>query len=151
MRTWRGAVATGIAALAAMVVVVGCGGGGTTTVTVASKTQAQMEALGEKAQGELRQAKADIERAEATEVAKRSIRSEPTATSIPDGTWASGEFTPGTYRAPGGEDCWWEKLEALGEEVFQPGRYGSEETNILVEIDSRYFKTEECGIWHKVG
>lgn len=75
----------------------------------------------------------------------------PTATSIPDGTWAKGEYTPGTYRAPGGSSCWWEKLEKLGEEVFQPGRYGSEETNILVEIDSRYFKTEECGVWQKVG
>lgn len=78
---------------------------------------------------------------------------EPTATTIPDGIWAKGEYKPGRYRAPGGEFCSWEKRQKLGGEAEGEGfndSYGYGETNILLEIDSPYFKTQECGVWQKV-
>jgi hypothetical protein len=121
--------------VALVLVAAGCGSSETKTVTetAAGKTSEEAES-GEEAASE-----------------GESAAGRPTATTIPDGTWKRGEYTEGTYRAPGGSSCWWEKLNELGEEVFEPGRYGSEETNILVDIDSRYFKTEECGTWEKVG
>jgi hypothetical protein len=78
----------------------------------------------------------------------------PTATTIPDGTWAKGEYEPGTYRAPGGELCNWEQRktaggEASGEEFNE--NYGIGEKNIIIEIDAPYFTTEDCGTWTKVG
>ncbi|HEY6731912.1 MAG TPA: hypothetical protein VI039_12930 [Solirubrobacterales bacterium] len=112
----------------------GCGS--TETKTVTQTVQAESQSEGSSAEAG---------------ASEEALVDEPTPTTIPDGTWAKGEYTPGQYRAPGGPSCWWEKLEKLGEEVFQPGRYGSEERNILVDVDSRFFKTEECGVWQKVG
>jgi hypothetical protein len=74
----------------------------------------------------------------------------PTATEIPDGTWAKGEYTPGTYRAPGGELCSWEKRQSLSREAEGTGNWGGAEKNIVAEVDSPYFKTEGCGVWEKV-
>jgi hypothetical protein len=115
------------------VTLMGCGGGETKTVTETTTSAAEgapppQESISEEAQAD--------------------ITGQPTSTSIPDGTWKLGEYTSGEYRAPGGSRCWWEKLKKLGEESLM---YGSEETNILVDIDTPYFKTEHCGVWRKVG
>ncbi len=75
---------------------------------------------------------------------------EPTATTIPDGTWAKGEYTPGTYRAKGGPMCEWEQRQSLGKEAEGAGQWGIGDSNILAEIDSPYFVTEGCGTWQKV-
>lgn len=116
--------------VAAVLAVAGCGSSETTTVT---------------------------EKVGATEAAspESSETSEtPTATTIPDGTWKRGtEYQPGTYRAPGGGRCWWEQRQRPGGEADGEGfnsNYGSEERNILLEIESPYFKTEHCGTWERV-
>src|ERR1044072_4051497 len=78
----------------------------------------------------------------------------PTKLTIPDGTWAKGEYTPGTYRSPGGETCSWQQNELPGGEKEGEGfneNYGIGETNIMIQINSPYFKTEDCGLWEKVG
>jgi hypothetical protein len=74
----------------------------------------------------------------------------PTATTIPDGTWRRGEYTPGTYRAKGGGTCSWEKRQNLNEEAEGTGNWGGAESNVLAEIDSPYFVTDGCGVWEKV-
>ena len=113
----------------------GCGSSETKTVT---ETVAQKEATG------------SSEAPPATS-AKGTQGAVPTPTSIPDGTWAKDEYTPGTYRAPGGGSCEWEKRQKLSEEAEGTGNWGIGEKNIVAEVDSPYFKTEGCGTWEKVG
>ncbi len=126
--TWKLVLLVGVVATA--LAVAGCGSGETTTVT---------ETVGAAAA-------ASPEPPETSDT--------PTATTIPDGTWKRGaEYQPGTYRAPGGERCWWEQRQRPGGEAGGEGfnsNYGSEERNILLEIDSPYFKTEHCGAWERV-
>lgn len=128
------------ALLGAMVLVLAaCGSSETKTVTetVESKAPAQESSPEESSEGE-----------------EEVTTDEPTATTIPDGTWAKGEYTPGQYRAAGGSLCSWEQDQKLGGEAAGEGfneNYGIGEKNILIEINAPYFKTEECGVWHKVG
>ena len=70
--------------------------------------------------------------------------------SMTDGTWLVGEeLTPGHYVAPGGEDCYWERLSDFRGEIdsiisnhFGPGRQ-------VVEIEATDvgFQTLYCGDW----
>jgi hypothetical protein len=93
--------------------------------------------------------------ASSTETEEAAEGDTPTATTIPDGTWQRGaDYQPGQYRAPGGATCSWEQNEKLGGEAGGEGfneNYGIGEKNPFIEIDSPYFKTEECGTWVKVG
>ena len=72
------------------------------------------------------------------------------AQSFGDGTHLVGtEIAAGTYRAPGGDFCRWERLSSLGGE---PGsRIGSDlgGTNPAVEIQAtdKAFRSEDCGTW----
>lgn len=123
----------------ALVALAGCGSSETKTVT-------------ETVQAEGQAAPAPEETAE--EAPEEATTDKPTATTIPDGTWAKGEYTPGTYRAKGGATCSWEQNQKLGGEAAGESfneNYGIGEKNILIEINSPYFKTEECGVWQKVG
>lgn len=113
---------------------VACGSSETKTVTETVKSEATGAA-----------------QTESSEAVESATTKEPTATMIPDGTWERGEYTPGTYRARGGSLCSWEKRDKLGEEASGTGNWGGSEKNILAEIDSRYFVTEGCGVWQKVG
>jgi len=86
-----------------------------------------------------------------SETTEAESGSKPTATTIPDGTWQLGrDYKPGLYRAPGGANCFWEKNKVAGGSAEGLGN-GSGETNPEIQIDSPFFKTEECGTWHKVG
>lgn len=123
--------------VAAMLVVASmsaCGSGETKTVTETVEQQTE--------------ASRDAEAPEA--VSSGTQGAVPTATTIPDGTWAKDEYTPGTYRAPGGGACEWEKRQKLSEEAEGTGNWGISEKNIVAEVDSPYFKTEGCGLWEKV-
>lgn len=136
-----------LAMFALMLAIAGCGSSETKTVTETVEVESQAAPESEGASG-------SEEEASASEAPEGATTDQPTATTIPDGTWAKGEYTPGTYRAPGGELCSWEqnqKLggEAAGEEFNE--NYGIGEKNILIEINSPYFKTEDCGVWQKVG
>jgi len=70
--------------------------------------------------------------------------------SIPDGTWLVGEeVPPGRYAAPGGGDCYWERLSDFRGETdgiisnhFGPGRQVVE-----IEASDVGFQTLNCGEW----
>ena len=70
--------------------------------------------------------------------------------SVPDGTWLVGEeVTPGRYVAPGGEDCYWERLSDFSGEIdgvvsnyFGPGRQ-----EVEIETSDVGFQTLDCGDW----
>lgn len=72
----------------------------------------------------------------------------PSAT-ISDGHWKAGsDYTPGLYRAPGGEFCEWAQgnSPAAVESGSGHTNYG---VNLLAEIEDPYFRTEGCGTWKK--
>jgi hypothetical protein len=115
-----------ICAAAAMILIAGCGGGSTSTTAEAQGEAANTQ--GEAANGDT-----------------------PTATTIPDGHWERDvDFKPGTYRAPGGQECEWAQADKLeGVEVGSGHtHYGR---NLLVEVRDKYFRTEGCGVWTKQG
>jgi len=98
-----------ICAAAAMFLIAGCGGGSTSTTAEAQGEAANTQ--GEAANGDT-----------------------PTATTIPDGHWERDvDFKPGTYRAPGGQECEWAQADKLeGVEVGSGHtHYGR---NLLVEV-----------------
>lgn len=128
----------GVSFAAAVLLFAGCGSSETTTVTVTKKEAVE-------APGPSEPASSESAPSPATEGGT------PTATTIPDGTWTKDEYTPGTYRAPGGELCEWEQRQQLNQEASGTGTWGIGETNILAELDSPYFLTENCGTWQKVG
>jgi len=70
------------------------------------------------------------------------------------GTFVNGkDYESGTYESTGGQFCEWEADQVLGGEANGEGfnnNYGVGEEHILIEISSPYFKTSECGTWHRV-
>ncbi|UJA20930.1 hypothetical protein HJD18_12380 [Thermoleophilia bacterium SCSIO 60948] len=99
------------------------------------------------AQLDQRSADLDARAAELTE-AEQTLES----TTIPSGVWELGrDFEAGTYRAPGGPGCYWEKLSAPSGkfgDIIANGGFGKNQT---LTIDSPYFSTEGCGDWVKIG
>ena len=74
------------------------------------------------------------------------------ASTIPDGTWELGrDYEAGTYRAPGGGGCYWEKLSAPTGKFGDLITNGGFEKNQTLVIDSPYFSTSDCGEWVKIG
>lgn len=78
----------------------------------------------------------------------------PTATSLGDGVHAVGyHMRAGTYRAYGGEGCYWEQLrnfsgsfDAIIDNQYINGRPAD------VRLTAgQGFKTEDCGVWRRVG
>ena len=70
-----------------------------------------------------------------------------------DGTWlVNEEWAPGTYRAPGGESCYWERMAGFLQELddiiandFGPGPH-----IVTIEASDAGFQTTECGKWERV-
>jgi outer membrane murein-binding lipoprotein Lpp len=69
---------------------------------------------------------------------------------ITDGIWQRGrDFEPGLYRAPGGDGCYWAKLNSAStNDIAENGGFS---TNQTLQIDSPFFQTNECGEWVKIG
>jgi hypothetical protein len=74
----------------------------------------------------------------------------PRATTFGDGTWAVGiDIAPGTYHAPGGSLCYWERDSTFG------GGMGSILANnnatgavvVTIAPTDRAFETSGCGVW----
>lgn len=128
----------GVGFAVAALLFVGCGSSDTATVTVTKEETVEAPTPSGSAESESAPSSA-------------TEGETPTATTIPDGTWTKDEYTPGTYRAAGGELCEWEQRQQLNQEANGTGTWGIGETNILAEIDSPYFLTENCGTWQKVG
>jgi uncharacterized protein HemX len=73
---------------------------------------------------------------------------------IEDGTWRVGEeVAPGTYRAPGGGSCYWERLAGFSGDLDDIIANGVAERNVTVTIapSDVGFHTNDCGTWTKIG
>jgi hypothetical protein len=73
------------------------------------------------------------------------------ATSFGDGTWAVGvDIAPGTYRAPGGVGCQWERLSEFGA-VGTSGVIASDrptsQTTVTIAPTDKGFSSSHCGRW----
>jgi len=70
---------------------------------------------------------------------------------ITDGVWQlEVDYVAGTYRAPGGGGCYWEKLSSPSGEFDAIIANGGFEKNQILTIDSPYFSTSGCGTWELV-
>jgi hypothetical protein len=94
-------------------------------------------------QSELSDVQASLDQAEEVEA----------KSSFGNGTWQSGvDYIPGTYEAPGGGGCYWEKLKGpSGGGINNIIDNGGFNKNQIVSVDSPYFHTEGCGTWTRVG
>lgn len=75
----------------------------------------------------------------------------PVGRTLPaDGTFRMGvDLQPGTYRAPGGEFCYWERLRGLGGEtadIIVNGAGILPQTVRIAPTDAA-FRTQGCGTW----
>lgn len=73
--------------------------------------------------------------------------------SFGDGTFQSGvDYLPGTYTAPGGSGCYWEKLNGpSGGGINNIIDNGGFNKNQIVSVDSPYFSSDGCGTWTRTG
>ena len=74
-------------------------------------------------------------------------------TTIPDGTWSiPEEVTAGTYSAPGGESCYWERLSGFSGDFDDTIANDLGGGRAIVEIapTDAGFHTSDCGEWERV-
>jgi hypothetical protein len=75
---------------------------------------------------------------------------DPLLTTIPEGTWVLGtHITPGTYQAPGGNNCTWERLSGVsGEpEDIIATEEPSGQAAVEIEPGDFAFNSVGCGEW----
>jgi len=88
----------------------------------------------------------------AQEAKLNAVKQEVAKSSFGDGTWqANVDFIPGTYEAPGGDRCYWAKLSSpSGEGIDNVIDNGGFNNRPIVNVDSPYFETSNCGTWHRM-
>ena len=73
--------------------------------------------------------------------------------SITDGVWlVNAEVAPGLYAAPGGDSCYWARLEGFSgdfDDIIANGR-GDERPVIEIGATDAGFETRRCGEWTRV-
>ena len=77
----------------------------------------------------------------------------PTPRALADGTFVVGtEIAPGTYRAPGGQNCYWARLKGFGGSVSDVITNGAGASSVLVAIATTDagFESRNCGAWTRV-
>jgi hypothetical protein len=131
--------------------------GEATEVAVKAETEAaEAKKKASSAQGELASVEAKAEsmeshidnlRGEESEAKEVAAKSE-----IEDGVWqAERDYIPGTYEAPGGSACYWSLLSEPGggglEGIIENGGFNKHQ---ILNIESPYFETRDCGVWHRV-
>jgi hypothetical protein len=75
---------------------------------------------------------------------------EPLLTAIPEGKWVLGtHVAPGTYEAPGGDNCYWERLSGLSGTPEEVIANDLPQGPAIVEIDPGdvAFNSIQCGEW----
>jgi hypothetical protein len=75
---------------------------------------------------------------------------DPLLTEIPEGKWVLGShINPGTFRAPGSESCYWERLSGLSGEFDDIIANDLPSGQAIVEIadDDVAFNSNGCGDW----
>jgi putative cell wall-binding protein len=74
-----------------------------------------------------------------------------------NGMWTvganGGDIAPGTWRAPGGDDCYWKRLSGFSGELRDIKANDLGTTNPVVTIGSTDvgFSSEDCGTWTRIG
>src|SRR5690606_20659058 len=74
----------------------------------------------------------------------------PLATSFRDGTYVvGGHIAPGTYRAPGGSRCYWERLSGFGGTFGDliANDYDTHSPVVTITSSDQGFFSENCGTW----
>ena len=70
-----------------------------------------------------------------------------------DGTWlVDYEWAPGTYRAQGGESCYWERLSGFTgdlDHIITNG-LGSGAQIVTIQVTDAAFTTASCGTWERI-
>jgi hypothetical protein len=73
------------------------------------------------------------------------------SSTIEDGTWEVGaDISAGTYRAPGGDSCYWEILKGppSGDALGNIVENDAASSNVIVTLsDGQWFNTDGCGTW----
>ena len=69
---------------------------------------------------------------------------------ITEGIWQLGrDYEAGLYRSPGGESCYWAKLNSGDtSDIIDNGGFSDNQT---LQIDSPFFESNDCGDWVKIG
>ena len=84
---------------------------------------------------------------------RSSGKSTANATEISDGTWEVGaDVSPGTYRAKGGDACYWAILKGppSGDNIDNIKENDVGSSNTIVTLSKgQYFQTRDCGDWSK--
>jgi hypothetical protein len=66
-----------------------------------------------------------------------------------DGTWkAEVDYIPGTYRAPGGTNCYWATLNSADPYDIASNENGTGQQ--IATIETPYFQTDGCGTWERI-
>jgi hypothetical protein len=63
------------------------------------------------------------------------------------------DIAPGTYRAPGTEGCYFERLKGFGgnlDDVISNGNSDSSQVVVTIQPTDMGFKSENCGIWTRI-
>jgi len=75
-------------------------------------------------------------------------------TNFADGTYiVGGDIPAGTYRAPGGSDCYWARLsgfDGTSDEILA-NDYGHTSPIVTIHASDAGFQTSDCGTWAQVG
>jgi len=84
-----------------------------------------------------------------TESSLSGAEREEALSTIGDGTWqAETDFIPGTYRAPGGSNCYWATLNSADPYDIASNENGTGPQ--IATIESPYFQSEGCGTWERI-
>ncbi len=74
----------------------------------------------------------------------------PDVSTFGDGIWAVGvNIAPGTYSAPGGANCYWEREADFGGGLPLANDNPSGPVTVTVLSTDRGFKTQGCGTWRR--
>ncbi len=69
-----------------------------------------------------------------------------------DGTYIVGtDIAPGTWSAPGGPSCYWERLSGFGGSTGEiiANDFGSSGAIVTIDPSDRGFATDGCGVWSR--
>ena len=98
--------------------------------------------------GEVQSAEGELAEAESS---LAGAEEEAALSEITDGIWkAEVDYIPGTYRAPGGNGCYWATLNSADPYDIASNELSSSGGQQIATIESPYFQTEDCGTWERI-
>jgi hypothetical protein len=106
--------------------------------------------------GELNELRDEVDAAEGalaeTESSLEGAEREEALSSFGDGIWqAETDYVPGTYRAPGGDGCYWATLGSADPSDIETNEVTIDASQQIATIESPYFQSKGCGTWERIG